>query len=398
MKQNSRVIIFLAILAFSSHSVRAAWGDFDTTFGFLGASIDPVTNHYPAGVAVQTDGKILVTGYRLVSGKKRFFLRRYLSNGQLDTSFGSNGSAVPTALIIVDADYYGSEIVVQSNGRIAVSGRGNDRPTIWRFLSSGSPDTSIGAGGMRTLSAYASVTPQLATFSNILYVGVRKSSPASTVVLKYNSNGTRDMSFGGSGEAVTGASSYFSLATDPVSGNILIGGISNAAYTSHGVQRLLTTGTVDTTFNSWTATFGTPEGYTSDFIRLANGQFVVNERRLNLGQGGVLLSSNIVRLSSNGSLTSSTEYEPNEFLNMYDFNGPCPDVIAQQQDGRVVMKGRHWDEIFRWSSNFSTVQSMDCDAYVTLDFPATNAVLQSDDKMIAAGRYNGYITLIRTLP
>jgi hypothetical protein len=87
MKGTIQALAIVLVLGVTSHS-HGAWGDYDTTFGFLGAIVDnTVTNHTPQGVAVQTDGKILVTGYRLVGGKKRLFLRRYLSNGQVDTSF-----------------------------------------------------------------------------------------------------------------------------------------------------------------------------------------------------------------------------------------------------------------------------------------------------------------------
>src|SRR5262245_62107600 len=126
MKTLAQILTIIFAVALTADIARANWGDFDTTFGFLGATMDSsVTSHYPNGVALQPDGKILVTGYRLVSGKKRFFLRRYLSNGQVDTSFGNNGSAISNALIVIDADYYGQKIVVQDNGRIAVVGMGN---------------------------------------------------------------------------------------------------------------------------------------------------------------------------------------------------------------------------------------------------------------------------------
>ena len=142
-------LMILLLLVFGGSDLRAAWGNYDTTFGFLGAAIDPVTSHYPVAVALQPDGKIVVTGYKSVNGYKKFFLRRYLSNGSLDTSFGNNGSAVPGAIVLTSADYSGTGIAVQDNGRIAVVGYGNDKRVVWRFYSNGSPDSSIGYGGMK---------------------------------------------------------------------------------------------------------------------------------------------------------------------------------------------------------------------------------------------------------
>ena len=98
MKAYTRILIATLVLSVFSANSSGAWGDYDTTFGSLGIASDGITSHYPEGVAVQADGKILVTGFRYVSGKKRFFLRRYLSNGQVDTSFGNNGSAISNGL------------------------------------------------------------------------------------------------------------------------------------------------------------------------------------------------------------------------------------------------------------------------------------------------------------
>ncbi len=391
------LIISLILAGFSPH-VEAAWGDFDTTFGFLGAAIDgDVTSHHPQGVALQSDGKILVTGYRLVGGKKRFFLRRYLSNGQVDASFGNNGSAVSNAFINVNADYYGTRIVVQANGRITVAGIGNGYPTLWRFLSSGTADTSMGNGGMRTLSAYEAVVPQIATYSNILYVGVVDEVTSEVFVIKLNSSGSQDTSFGSGGEAFTDMDYRgYSIITEPGTGNILVGGRQTYFESGYGVIRLLTTGVLDTTFTNFGATFqGFPGFFPSQFVRLANGQFVLNERWINIAQGGGTVGSSLVRLSTNGAFTSRVEYGPTGWQG--NPSGYCPDLMAQQSDGRIVTRPVTFELLYRFSTNFSTIETMNCSSYANFG-SKTPAVLQTDDKMIAAGTYNGYITIVRTLP
>src|SRR4030095_12712743 len=237
-----------------------------------------------------------------VGGKKRLFLRRYLSTGQVDTSFGNNGSATCYAFIIADADYFGSKIVVQANGRIVVAGVCSQLPVIWRFLSSGFADTSIGNGGMRTFSAYATTfsAPRIATYSNSLYVGLVEVGNASTVVIKFNSNGSQDLSFGTSGEALTDAASTFSMVVDPASGNILLGGRRRSDPNDYGIERFLTTGVLDSSYNHWNATYaGFVGSYPSEFVLLDNGEFVWNERWINVASGGgATVGANIVRLSS----------------------------------------------------------------------------------------------------
>ena len=400
MQNYSRILIFLVILVFSLHPLSAAWGDFDTTFGFLGASIDPVTNHYPADLEVQADGKILITGYRLVSGKRRFFLKRYLSNGQIDTSFGSNGYGVPTALINVDADYSGYKIAIQANGRIAVLGVGNGSVFIWRFYSSGAVDNTIGGGGMKKLptgynTTYAS---EFATFANLLYVGLTKNDYSSAAILKFNSNGTQDTSFGNGGELIPNSYLFFRMAVEAGSGNILVGGKRWIGGGNYGIERFLTTGQQDATFSHYDTGYeGAPGVFPSDFVRRSNGQFVLNEAWYSIAPyPPMTLGSNLVHFQSDGDYSGRTNYVPVQ-ENQNVQSGPCPTIVAEQTDGRVIARGVHSNRLHRFSSNFSTVQSINCDAYTSLS-EKTFAVLQSDNKMIAAGRYNGNIAIVRTLP
>src|SRR5687767_1083652 len=202
------VITLAAVFNLQTQNAKAAWGDFDTSFGFLGASIDTLTDHFPASVALQPDGKILVTGYKLLAtGKQRFFLRRFLSNGQLDTSFGDNGSAVSNAFIATNGNYRGVAIVVQPDGKIAVAGNGNGYYAVWRFNSNGYGDNTIGNGGFRSLSNYpGNGSPAIAVQNSKLIIGTGNAQ--ALVLLRLNTNGTLDTTFGSQGEAVTRLSNF----------------------------------------------------------------------------------------------------------------------------------------------------------------------------------------------
>jgi uncharacterized delta-60 repeat protein len=58
-------------------------GKVTTSFG--------VGNEYANGVAVQSDGKIIVTGYAVENGKSVFAISRYNNDGSLDISFDGDG-------------------------------------------------------------------------------------------------------------------------------------------------------------------------------------------------------------------------------------------------------------------------------------------------------------------
>lgn len=398
MKNFISALLLAFTIAIFSNGVSGAWGDFDSTFGFLGASFDNVADHYPRAVAVQPDGKILVTGYRWV-GRQRLFVRRYLSNGQLDTSFGNNGAAASNAPINANADYSGAQIIVQDDGRIAVAGGGDGHAVIWRFLPSGAADTSIGSGGMKSLVGYGNfLDAKIATYANILYVGVSLDASPSTVILKFNSNGSKDTSFGMSGEAITDANRFFSIATDPTTGNILISGRRRSDPNDYGVERFLPSGVLDPSFTHWGAAYGGHiTSNPSSFLRLSAGTFVLNERWTTPWGGSVRLGANIVRLNASGAFTSRTSYEPDTSVPGGGPAGPCPELMAQQQDGKLVLKGANSDELFRFSTNFASVQTMSCSSFTQLA-NKSHAVLQPDDKMIVAGTYGGVITIVRTLP
>jgi uncharacterized delta-60 repeat protein len=83
----------------------------DTTFGINGKLFTPVSGK----LAIQSDGRILVTGYTNgTSGSGG--LARYLPNGSLDSGFGIDGSAsgFPSGL--------GSGLALQPDGNILVTG------------------------------------------------------------------------------------------------------------------------------------------------------------------------------------------------------------------------------------------------------------------------------------
>jgi hypothetical protein len=251
----------------------------------------------------------------------------------------------------------------------------------------------MGPGGMKILYAYeGSSAPPIATYLNILYVGVIDDQTAQTRIIKFNANGTQDTSFGTSGEAITDANNDYSIAVDPTSGNILIGDRRRSNIAQFGIQRFLPTGFPDPTFTHWGATYNTWPYVSYRFVRRSNGQFVMNERTYNITGGGVTVDSHLVRLTSTGNFTSRSGYEHANILAY-----ACPEILAEQQDGKVILRGASGEHLYRYSANFLTIQTSSCSSYSLIQ-GFTYAVLQPDDKMLVAGRYNGNIMIIRTIP
>lgn len=128
-------------------------GSVDTSFGTNGLVITNFGGEdIPTAVALQPDGKIVVAGASDVNGTFDFVVVRYNSNGSLDTSFGTNGIVV-TNIGGVDV---ATAVVILSDGKIVAGGRssagGNDDFALVRYNTNGSVDTSFGTNGIVTTS------------------------------------------------------------------------------------------------------------------------------------------------------------------------------------------------------------------------------------------------------
>ena len=133
-----------------------AGGTQDTSFGNSGRVVASFgTLNTAAAVAVQpSDGKIVVAGYASGSSGTSLVLARYTTAGALDATFGTAG-------IVTSPIGNGGAIAamaIQSDGKIVLAGtvvRAATGPDflLVRFLASGALDSSFGASGFPNLSA-----------------------------------------------------------------------------------------------------------------------------------------------------------------------------------------------------------------------------------------------------
>src|SRR5262249_31178524 len=100
------------------------------------------------GVAIQSDGKIVVAGSTTIGGNTDIALARLAAVGGFDFSFGQSG------LLRTDFDSttdIGTDVVIQPNGQKIVAGRtnsaGNTDLALVRYLANGSPESTFGSFG-----------------------------------------------------------------------------------------------------------------------------------------------------------------------------------------------------------------------------------------------------------
>lgn len=225
-------------------------GSLDTAFNSTGKVTTP---YFGRSLVVQNDGKIVLAGYFTVSGSNDFAVVRYNANGTLDTSFNTTGKV--TTAIGSGADI-GSKVVLQSDGKILVTGYttlavASDRAVATvRYNSNGSLDTSFNSTGIVTtdFAGGADEGNDVAVQSDgkVVVAGFGDTG-RHILLMRYNSNGSLDTSFNGTGKLTTtgNSSTGYGVALQN-DGKILVAGGSGNLF---ALVRCNANGSMDTSFN-----------------------------------------------------------------------------------------------------------------------------------------------------
>ncbi|MCP4104979.1 MAG: sulfatase-like hydrolase/transferase [Desulfobacteraceae bacterium] len=244
---------------------KARWGSdeddapyLDTSFGDGGKITMDLGSKYDSGayIGIQPDGKIIIAG----ESHEDYLVMRYDSNGNLDPSFGYSGW-VTTDISNAHDSLRG--IAIQPDGKIVVGGYAGDSDfAVVRYDSSGNLDASFGDGGKvvtdigSTDLAYDTV---LHSDGRIVLVGKSDVNGADTdfAVVCYDSNGNLDPAFGNGGIVTTdiGTGSIDSArgAAFQPDGKIVVVGETAAtgdSDTDFIIVRYNSNGELDTTFGN----------------------------------------------------------------------------------------------------------------------------------------------------
>jgi uncharacterized delta-60 repeat protein len=180
-------------------------GSLDTAFSGDGRLTLAIGAGYDTAgsVAIQPDGKILLAGDSLIAGTADFTVVRLLSDGSLDATFGTGG--IVTTAVLASSDY-SKDLILQPDGKIVVVGEtfngSNNDIALVRYNTDGSLDTTFGAGGKvvtpigSSTDAGSSVT--LDAQGRILVAGNATFGSGDSVIVRYNADGSLDTTFGAS--------------------------------------------------------------------------------------------------------------------------------------------------------------------------------------------------------
>jgi uncharacterized delta-60 repeat protein len=231
-------------------------GQLDNTFGVQGKVTVNVRGVLNA-VAIQADGKIVVTGTNFGTD---FILFRFNSNGTLDNIFGDHGKVITN--LGDNAGGSAHAIAIQQDGQILVAGEAYHSSyfAVARYNSNnGSLDGSFSGGFVFTPIGNSSIAEGNAVTvqqnGKILVAGYYKDGGGSNdfAVIRLNSNGTLDNTFAGNGKADVafgGDDRANTIALQP-NGQIIMAGYTQSGTTKNfALCRLNSNGTIDNSFGA----------------------------------------------------------------------------------------------------------------------------------------------------
>ena len=244
-----------------------AGGTLDPTFnanGKMTSFLPYETESMVSDVALQADGKLLVCGYSgLGDNNDDFFVARYNQDGTVDATFGSGGLTTTDFSSNFDIP---TAMAIRPDGFIVLVGTSinfsnyNEDIVMARYKPNGTLDSSFGTNGQVVLDisdndeAYA---VSLLSSGQLLVAGSFYNTINSNhdfLVLRYNSNGTIDGTFGTNGWTAIDFATHSDYGYDmavQADGKILIGGTAETnASNDFAMVRLTATGAVDNTFGS----------------------------------------------------------------------------------------------------------------------------------------------------
>jgi uncharacterized delta-60 repeat protein len=278
-------------------------GDLDTSFGGTGSVLTQLTNPSgPQGLAVQADMKTVVVGIK--NGYPgSFFVLRYNVDGSLDSTFGSGGEVfLATNSIQETGVLHNASVAIQPDGKIVVA---TNAVTI--------------SGGSRTST--------------------------DMLILRFNTNGSLDTSFGQNGETdihlVQGMVDARGVAVLS-SGQIVVAGSNPMGYVGPEfvVARLTSSGVLDTTFGP------NGQGYNYTTINSATGN-TDSVDAFGVDASGNLLVGGMYRTSSTTSVDRLVRYTPAGLIDTSFANQGIYDLpfnasrgfqgIGFQSNGQIIL-------------------------------------------------------------
>ncbi len=316
-------------------------------------------------IAVQSDGKLVASGlcYPTATSTTQGCVRRYLSNGGVDTGFGNNGRVnisitafAPGAL----KPLLRGRLSITGDGKIILSGicdgpSDNDYLCVVRLLPSGAQDTSFGAQGSAVVTAFPGVyialtgTAMVQPDGSVVVAGDCGLTVSLAIVpclTRLTDSGAVDTNFGSSGYRLLSTplpvgpndfTDVLDLALRPDGGIILLttfgnnfGKVSFIAFTRDG--------NLDTTFSATGRKIyaASPNSYAHRLLIQPDGRMLVNATCVTAASSTYPC---LGRFHADGNIDPTFPFTDAEAST----RNVTYAMMALQNDGKVVLAGQCQD-------------------------------------------------------
>ena len=240
-------------------------GNLDSSFDGDGVLVlaPTILDDYAYSGTVLSDGDIIIAGVTATSATNNdLYMARINSDGTLDNSFDSDGSAI----IDVSGNDIFVDLAVRSDGNIAIAGSAIADPTVVVVTPTGALYTAFNGDGVSRITGLGFVVSvnalSIQADGKMVFAG-RKTvgSVNSHLVGRLTTNGDLDPTFNGDGLNIieVGTPVYegtlHEIVVQPDGKSAAIGSFfdpSSPSYTRTILFRLTSSGTLDTTLNSST--------------------------------------------------------------------------------------------------------------------------------------------------
>jgi uncharacterized delta-60 repeat protein len=310
-------------------------GALDPQFGSGGKAIVPLGQAIVRDMAIQTNGKILVSG----SDGNEAFVVRLSAGGALDTTFGTGGKE----LFHFGTNNSADGVAELSSGKIYVATTGGTgaNPTyiLERLNYNGTKDTTFAQAGIASepVGPFPSVTGLSVESNGRIVVGGDFSDPGSSGsdIVVFNATGTVYKQFSDGTDNALGGQIEAALAVQTDGKVVTVG--QRTDQSSFFLERFTASGALDNTFGTG-GRVQTEFGNNSNIAEANNVIVQPNGQILVVG----LLNSNVevVRYDANGSLDTTFGTNGKVSTSFGTGKNASADAVAFESSGRFVVAGQ----------------------------------------------------------
>ncbi len=310
LMKTTRHFLFFYFHLIAGIAISYAQSGPDNSFGTNGKALvtTPNSKTVAHAVALQADGKIVIAG-KIWDGSladEDFYVARFNSNGSVDSTFNGKGWR---NYDMGEIDNVATAVAIQSDGKIVVAGysynSNYEKFAVLRFNSDGSLDNTFGSGGevSATPATYGRANAMAIQSDGKIVVGGYSYNTGQAKrfgVVRLNTNGGLDNTFAGTGMiavAYADTGGVDGLVVQP-DGKIVLAGENEVVAGLLQLVRITASGSTDNSFGNLGKVSTPMVGDFSGIALQADGKILlgVTIRSLLLGN-----NSYVHRFNSDGS-------------------------------------------------------------------------------------------------